>query len=134
MTTNLARTGPSLLCLTVAACLARTAVAEAVHTDVLVNEPERIVVHYRFGEPRSASVDIDGGTYEALWLPGEPVSMEKGAPAVPYVCRSVIIPADAAMSVRVLSAEYDERPAQIVPSAAASTARMTSLGSPSSQV
>ena len=47
-------------------------------------------------------------------LTSEPVSLEQGQPALPHVNRSVIIPDDARMAARVLSANYREIQARYV--------------------
>jgi hypothetical protein len=76
----------------------------------------RVVLRYELAEPRSRVVDIDGEPYEVLSLPGEPVTMRAGAPALPRICRSVIVPDDAKMFVHVIKAQYREVPARIAPS------------------
>ncbi|MCK4340944.1 MAG: hypothetical protein KAY37_04395 [Phycisphaerae bacterium] len=103
------------VCLSAVMCLAGVAAAD-VQTEVLVDEGDRIVLHYHFGEFQSQTVSIDGKNYELLNLPGEPVTLEQGAPAVPLVADSIIIPDDAEMAITVLSERYYERTANIAPS------------------
>jgi len=49
---------------------------------------------------------IDGKTYYHVSLPNEPVRQEVGAPALPFVARSLIIPDDQLMTVTVDSSEF----------------------------
>jgi hypothetical protein len=100
----------------VAACSAGvTAAPPAV--DVEVSGPaRRTVLRYELAEPRTRIVEIDGEPFAELSLPGEPVTMQVGAPCLPMVCRSVIVPDSAKMAVRVLEATYREVPARIAPS------------------
>jgi len=81
---------------------------EAVTVNVLDDNPNSIVLEYRFGEFTQRSVRIDGRPYAEIQLGGESVKKELGAPALPDVSRSVIIPDDARMAVRVLSSKYYE--------------------------
>jgi hypothetical protein len=84
--------------------------------DVASDDGERIVLHYVFGDYHTSSVTIGGEDYVQIWLPGEPVSAERGSPALPYVNRSVIIPDDRRMEIRVLSSAYETTVANVAPS------------------
>ncbi|MFH1143809.1 MAG: C25 family cysteine peptidase [Candidatus Eisenbacteria bacterium] len=53
-------------------------------------------------------VAIDGRLYQQINLDREGRLLEAGAPDLPHVCRSVIIPDDGRMDVRVLEATYRE--------------------------
>ena len=84
---------------------------------VIENSPDRIVVEYRIGPYTQRMVDINGATYAHIALTGESPIKVCGAPELPNVCRSLIIPDDAAMSVTVLSSEYhDVRAIDVAPS------------------
>lgn len=89
---------------------------EGVRVEVLSDSGDRIVLAYSFGGHEAEPVDIGGQEYLLISLPGEPVSLEKGSPALPHVNRSLIVPGDAAMAVKVLSASYEEVPARVAPS------------------
>jgi hypothetical protein len=89
---------------------------DGVQVEVLSDSGDRIVLAYSFGGHEAEPVDIGGHEYLLISLPGEPVSMDKGAPALPHVNRSLIIPDDAAMAVQVLSASYEEIPVKVAPS------------------
>lgn len=75
---------------------------DAVGTTVLVDTPDRIVIEYRFGTFGETAVDVDGVEYSQLALGKEARRQDRGDPALPRVCRSVIVPDDASMAVRVL--------------------------------
>lgn len=89
---------------------------EAVQAGVLFDSGNRIVLEYHLGDYESHTVDVAGAEYLEIWFPGEPVSLEKGAPALPHVNRSIVIPDDARMSLRVLASDYYETFAKIAPS------------------
>jgi hypothetical protein len=57
---------------------------------------------------RARPISLAGRDYLDLRVAGEPQSWEKGAPALPYFCRSVIIPDDARMEVRVTASSARE--------------------------
>jgi len=61
-------------------------------------------------------VTTGGQVFQRLRVAGEAVTLEAGTPQLPKVCRSVIIPDDARMTVRVLDAQYTEVPMRIAPS------------------
>ncbi len=115
MKRNPARVGLAMVCLLATAWMAGAAMSP-VTTDLVVDEPDRMVVHYEFGDYRSRQVVINGQAYEALLLSGEPLTNELGAPEVPYVSDSLIIPDNAEMAVTVVGQRYYEIPAAIVPS------------------
>ena len=81
---------------------------QAVDVTVLEDTPQQIVLDYTFAEPERSAVKIDGQMYELLGLGSESLKMEAGAPAVPDVSRSVIIPAGSKMGVRVIDSQFYE--------------------------
>jgi len=103
-------------CRFVAACLVAGLVAAAtadgssytLGVSVLENNPDRIVVEYRFPDFVEASVDIDGQKHSQVSLSGEPLTKMRGAPELPHHADSIIIPDDAAMAATVLSSRYYE--------------------------
>jgi hypothetical protein len=90
--------------------------AKDVNIEVVSDIGSSIILNFKFGDYQSESVIINGQEYTQIWIPGEPLLEEKGAPALPHVNRSIIIPDDAKMSVRVLSFNYEDKIAKIVPS------------------
>ncbi len=89
---------------------------ERVTTRVLSDDGERTVVELLFPEPEVRDVFVRGERFETLSYPGEAVNLERGAPQLPRVARSVIIPDATAMSVRVLAIDFEERQARVAPS------------------
>jgi len=82
-------------------------------TVISVNQegPERIVIDYDIDRFRQTPVNIDGGEYTQLKLGKESVMKEVvGAPELPQICRSFIIPNDAQMAVNVLASKYYDIP------------------------
>ena len=93
------------------------AAAGAVSITVADGDPRHIRLEYRFGEFTQQAVRIDGRSFVELNLPGESVKTQAGAPALPAVSRSVIIPGDAGIAVRVTeSAFYEIANIDIAPS------------------
>ncbi len=77
---------------------------------------DRIVLAYTFGDCRSTTVNIGGTDYQELSFQREAVMLQAGAPGLPKIGRSVIIPDNAEMGLRVQSANYYEIAANIAPS------------------
>ncbi|MFH1502445.1 MAG: C25 family cysteine peptidase [Candidatus Eisenbacteria bacterium] len=71
---------------------------------------ERTVIEYEVGAFTTAPVDIDGETYQKIILGGESSTYERGLPELPDVARSIIIPDDAEMEVRVVTSHYVDIP------------------------
>ncbi|HNQ24449.1 MAG TPA: C25 family cysteine peptidase [Phycisphaerae bacterium] len=120
------RTGQARLgavTLVVVAMLAGVAVAgndsdaRAINVQVLQNTPERVVLQYQLGEFDTVPVAVDGQRYHQVLLGREAQRLEAGAPDVPWVCRSIVIPDAADMEVNVLEAShYDVVPFDVAPS------------------
>ncbi|MBD3169234.1 MAG: T9SS type A sorting domain-containing protein [candidate division Zixibacteria bacterium] len=79
-----------------------------VNTEVLESSDSRIVVRFDIGAFTREAVQINGDTYYNIECGKESILMEKGNPALPRICRSVIIPDDARMEVNVVSSEYKD--------------------------
>ena len=101
-----------LACLLVAALLATGSSAfgrdgsQVVQATVQENSTARIVVQFGIGDYTSRTVKIDGKEYAGITLGKEAPLLTAGAPELPHVCRSIIIPDDAAMVLNVTAAEY----------------------------
>jgi hypothetical protein len=54
------------------------------------------------------AVDVDGISYQKAILGSESNIMEKGKPDLPNICRSIIIPDDAKMGTKIVSADFME--------------------------
>jgi hypothetical protein len=68
--------------------------------------PDRTVIEYRLGSFTTDIVEIGGEAYHTVTLGGESHLLSKGLPGLPNVARSIVIPDDAEMSVRVISSHY----------------------------
>ena len=98
------------------ACVAGVAAAD-VGVRVLENTADRIVVQYDFDAYTSQWIDVDGTRYLNLALPHSPQLLQAGAPAVPFVVRSLAIPDGADVTVQVLDGQYtDTAGVQLLPS------------------
>ncbi|MBD3232663.1 MAG: hypothetical protein GF315_02955, partial [candidate division Zixibacteria bacterium] len=84
--------------------------AEDVMVTVEESNPSRIVVRFDIGAFDKRAVDINGDTYYRIKCAREGVMSNKGEPALPHINRSVIIPDNAKMAVKVLSSEYKDYP------------------------
>lgn len=73
-------------------------------------------ISYQVGDFSTEKVGIDGSDYHRILLGHEPNSMERGMPDVPFICRSIIIPDDARMEVRVVESEFVDHQMPIAPS------------------
>ena len=86
---------------------------------VQASEPSTgtILLEYDIQGFEKTAVSIDGQTYQAIDLTKEAHRLEVGLPELPLIARSVIIPDDAEMNVRVVSADYtDFENVDVVPS------------------
>jgi hypothetical protein len=104
---NMKKSAFTLLCLLAFSALAVQA-ADPVSVTVLENGPERILVNYRFADFSERAIDIGGETWSEIRLGSESLMKIPGAPALPDVSRSLIIPDDRRMTVRVLDSEWYE--------------------------
>jgi len=79
---------------------------DAVTVTVLEGTPGKTMLHYDIGAFSSKPVLIDGEEFLSIDLAGESMLREKGQPALPRICRSVVIPNASRVGVRVISANY----------------------------
>jgi len=88
-----------------------------VDVQVLESSPQRIALQFTVGGFDKSDVLIDGQTYSKIGLPGEGLHLEEGLPELPSIARSVIIPDDRQMQLRVVSSEFVDLPGiDVVPS------------------
>ncbi|UCF34333.1 MAG: hypothetical protein JSV78_03330, partial [Phycisphaerales bacterium] len=80
----------------------------SVGINLLSGAPDHIVVEYEPGAYTQETVLIDGEKYLEFAFAKESKLMDKGAPGLPRICRSFIIPDDAKMEVNVLDASFYE--------------------------
>ncbi len=81
---------------------------QGVAVSVLESTPQRIALEFRVGGFEQQDLVIDGQTYATISLPGEAECLEQGLPELPLVARSVIIPDDRRMDLRVREVEYTD--------------------------
>ncbi|MBD3368540.1 MAG: T9SS type A sorting domain-containing protein [Candidatus Eisenbacteria bacterium] len=106
-----------LVPMTAFAATVQVADGGSVSVDVLESTAERTLLELTIGSFDRTPVTIEGSQHYSVSLPGEGRMRIKGHPALPMVARSIAIPGDAEMSVRVVSAhsvDYGETP--VVPS------------------
>ncbi|MCK4416132.1 MAG: hypothetical protein KAU84_03175, partial [Thermoplasmatales archaeon] len=81
------------------------------------NNEDIITITYQISEFTSEEISIDGNSYLRLALDDESNIMLKGKPELPNICRSIIIPDNLRMEVRVAQSQYQEyEEMQIIPS------------------
>ncbi|MCD6161297.1 MAG: immune inhibitor A [candidate division Zixibacteria bacterium] len=74
----------------------------------------RTVIRFDVGGFTAEAVEIDGEKYYKIECAKEGALYNVGEPALPKICRSMIISDDAKMRVNVLSAEYKDFPSMAV--------------------
>ncbi len=84
------------------------AARDTVDVQLLEDQGQRIVLQYRIDDFDEALVDIDGTLYVELSLLDESPLKIAGAPELPTINRSVIIPDDARMAAHVVDFDYVE--------------------------
>jgi len=84
--------------------------AGAVNINVSQTAADRVTIHYALGASTMQTVVIDGQTYAQVALPGEARLMLAGAPELPLVARSIIIPDAGNPTIRILRAQYEDLP------------------------
>jgi len=84
---------------------------DGVAIELLESDAERSVIAITVGGFEATPVAIGGETYYQIHADGAHVQHEAGLPALPDVRRSLRIPDDRAMEVRVLRDEYVDLPA-----------------------
>jgi hypothetical protein len=101
----------------IGAAVPLAAAAGAVSITAADGDPNHITLTCRFGAFTRQTVRIDDRPFIKFSLAGESVKQEPGAPALPGVSRSVIIPGDAKMAVRVVDSTcYEIANIDIAPS------------------
>ena len=83
-----------------------SAQAEGLEVRLVRSDVGATVIEYRLGSFARTPVEIGGSTYDLVSLEGESSIKALGFPELPNVARSVAIPDDAEMEVRVLEAHY----------------------------
>ena len=90
-------------------CAVVTTAAHAAGTvSVLEDSGDRIVLEFRVDQVGYTKVLIDGETFTEVTLGDESPLKQVGAPELPTIARSVLIPADARMQARILDQDVYE--------------------------
>ena len=84
--------------------------AEGLSVRVVESDVETTTIEYELGSFSSEPIDIDGESFFSVGLGEESTTLERGFPQLPNICRSIVIPDDAQMAVRVLSSHFIEYP------------------------
>ncbi|RKX17238.1 MAG: hypothetical protein DRP26_07310 [Candidatus Zixiibacteriota bacterium] len=71
----------------------------------------RTVVRFEISAFTKETVEIGRETYYNIYCSNEGILLNKGEPALPRICRAIIIPDEAKMKIRVLESEYHDFPA-----------------------
>ncbi|HYW69106.1 MAG TPA: C25 family cysteine peptidase, partial [bacterium] len=95
--------------------LAATTVAVSDHPEIVTarvveSDVQRTVLEYDLGSFTRTPIEIDGETFYSIELAGESPSKEQGLPQLPNISRSIVIPDNAEMTVRVVSSHYVDYP------------------------
>ena len=80
----------------------------AVEITVVADNQHHTVISYDFSSYTTETVLIDGREYTRIGIDKEAQILRAGAPDLPRVCRSVIIPDDSAVKLNILTANYYE--------------------------
>jgi len=74
------------------------------------------ILEFNGGDFTKSSVIIEGEKYYHLNFHGEPTLLEKGNPQLPKMVRSIVIPDNAKMKLKILETEYTEFELTVAPS------------------
>jgi hypothetical protein len=77
-----------------------------VQVTVLESNENHTVVRFEIGAYERSTVNINGDNFFQISCGEEGVLLNAGEPALPHVCRSIIIPDDARMEARVVDSKY----------------------------
>jgi hypothetical protein len=90
-----------------------------VETEVVADTDQQILLEFNFDQYQESTVRIGRQAYRQIALGHEGIMLESGAPALPHVARSIVIPDDAQMSIRLVDDEssfYELTDIDIAPS------------------
>ncbi len=88
----------------------------SVNVALLESSDQLTKISYQIGDFGTEKIEIDGSEYYRVVLGNQPNIMERGMPDLPFVCRSIIIPDNAKMEVRVTESEFVEQQMAVAPS------------------
>jgi len=104
----LGRLGMAVTWALAAVVFAATVQADPIEVEVMRSDPGAIVLEYRVNDFFLEPVMIDGEEMSRVVSGDEAPLMTEGAPELPSVTRSVVIPDGARMRLEVVSVEYED--------------------------
>ena len=84
--------------------------AEDLSVQIVSSDYSRTVLRIDIGAFYKEAITIDRESYNAVSLPEANILLRPGEPALPRICRSIIIPDQGTPSVKIISAEYTDFP------------------------
>jgi hypothetical protein len=81
---------------------------QGVTVTLMESTPQHIALAYKIDGFEQNDIVVNGRTYSMISLPGEAARLDKGLPELPVVARSVIIPENRRMDLRVTAVEYTD--------------------------
>jgi len=66
------------------------------------------ILHYTIDDFTTTPVEIDTKQYVTISLDNEATSLIAGAPALPLIARSIIVPDEGTMTIRILGTSYED--------------------------
>jgi len=109
----------ALVFLLVAACLfgaERTLADNGWSLSVQADSPEHTTLTLRVTDWSTQPVQIDGQTWYKVFMGDAQHTFDRGAPELPKLSRSLLVPGAALMDVRVTDAHYTDYPLPVAPS------------------
>ena len=89
---------------------------QAISLNIIEDNDDYTIIEFELNQYFKNSVQIQGKEYLGLGVKSEGIRLEKGNPELPVIGRSIMIPARSKMSVEIISQEYKEFQAKIIPS------------------
>jgi len=89
-------------------CTTLSAADQPVSANVIKGTPGDTVVNFAIGDYETGTVIIDGREYLSFDVNRQHLLFEKGAPALPHVAKSVIIPNRGSVKIAAISSSYQD--------------------------
>jgi len=89
-------------------CTTASAADKIASANVIKGTPGDTVVNFTFGNYATEEITIDGQEYISFDVDRQHLLFEKGAPALPHVARSVIIPNQGSVKIDTISSSYQD--------------------------
>ncbi len=82
--------------------------SEDVSVTILESNPDRTVIRFDINNFAKESVKIGKDEYYSIVSKGTTLTYEEGSPDLPRICRSITIPNDADVKIKVVASEYED--------------------------